>query len=424
LVLGIVAAEDLHLEQLDVKTAFLHGDLEEDIYMKQPEGFVLKGKQDLVCKLKKSLYGLKQAPRQWYKKFDNFMCGNGFTRCQADHCCYVKRYDNSYIILLLYVDDMLIAGSSIEKINELKRRLSEQFAMKDLGPAKQILGMRITRDRARGTLRLSQAEYVKNVLKRFSMDEAKPVSTPLGSHFRLSKQQSPRTEQEQSGMSRVPYASAIGSLMYAMVCTRPDIAHAVGAVSRYMSNPGKQHWEAVKWILRYLKGTVDTALCFSGSKRSGQELQGYVDADLAGDVDSRKSTTGYVFTLNGTAVSWGSKLQKIVALSTTEAEYVAVTEASKEMIWVQGFLEELGQRCEKGALHSDSQSAIFLAKNPAFHSRTKHIELRYHFIRSLLDSGQLTLEKIQGVRNPADMLTKTVTVEKLRLCSTSVGLLA
>ncbi|RVW12059.1 Retrovirus-related Pol polyprotein from transposon TNT 1-94 [Vitis vinifera] len=303
LVLGMVAAENLHLEQLDVKTAFLHGDLEEDLYMIQPEGFIVQGQENLVCKLRKSLYGLKQAPRQWYKKFDNFMHRIGFKR-----------------------------WSDIEKINNLKKQLSKQFAMKDLGAAKQILGMRIIRDKANGTLKLSQSEYVKKVLSRFNMNEAKPVSTPLGSHFKLSKEQSPKTEEERDHMSKVPYASAIGSLMYAMVCTRPDIAHAVGVVSRFMSRPGKQHWEAVKWILRYLKGSLDTCLCFTG----------------------------------GTAISWASNLQKIVTLSTTEAEYVAATEAGKEMIWLHGFLDEL---------------------------------------------------------EPADMLTKGVTIEKLK-CAASIGLLA
>ncbi|RVW85369.1 Retrovirus-related Pol polyprotein from transposon TNT 1-94 [Vitis vinifera] len=332
LVLGMVAVENLHLEQLDVKTAFLHGDLEEDLYMIQPEGFIVQGQENLVCKLRKSLYGLKQAPRQWYKKFDNFMHRIGFKRCEAD-CCYVKSFDNSYIILLLYVDDMLIAGSDIEKINNLKKQLSKQFAMKDLGAAKQILGMRIIRDKANGTLKLSQSEYVKKVLSRFNMNEAKPVSTPLGSHFKLSKEQSPKTEEERDHMSKVPYASAIGSLMYAMVCTRPDIAHAVGVVSRFMSRPGKQHWEAVKWILRYLKGSLDTCLCFTGASL---KLQGYVDADFAGDIDSRKSTTGFVFTLGGTAISWTSNLQRLLLLSTTEAEYVAATEAGKEMIWLHG----------------------------------------------------------------------------------------
>ncbi|KAL5744826.1 hypothetical protein ACOSQ2_027942 [Xanthoceras sorbifolium] len=251
------------------------------------------------------------------------------------------------------------------------------------------------------------------------MQDAKPVSTPLGVHFRLSKEQSPKTEEERTHMAKVPYASAIGSLMYAMVCTRPDIAQAVGAVSRYMNNPGKIHWEAVKWILRYLRGTTNKTLCFKGGDTT---LTGYVDADLAGNVDIRKSTTGYVYTLGGTAVSWVSQLQKIVALSTTEAEYVAVTEASKEMVWLQSFLEELGKKQEDNVLYCDSQSAIHLAKNPSFHSRTKHIQLRYHFIRSLLEDGILKLEKISGAQNPADMLTKTVTTDKLKLCSASVGL--
>ncbi|RVW67261.1 Retrovirus-related Pol polyprotein from transposon TNT 1-94 [Vitis vinifera] len=421
LVLGMVAAENLHLEQLDVKTAFLHGDLEEDLYMIQPEGFIVQGQENLVCKLRKSLYGLKQAPRQWYKKFDNFMHRIGFKRCEADHCCYVKSFDNSYIILLLYVDDMLIVGSDIEKINNLKKQLSKQFAMKDLGAAKQILGMRIIRDKANGTLKLSQSEYVKKVLSRFNMNEAKPVSTPLGSHFKLSKEQSPKTEEERDHMSKVPYASAIGSLMYAMVCTRPDIAHAVGVVSRFMSRPGKQHWEAVKWILRYLKGSLDTCLCFTGASL---KLQGYVDADFAGDIDSRKSTTGFVFTLGGTAISWTSNLQKIVTLSTTEAEYVAATEAGKEMIWLHGFLDELGKKQEMGILHSDSQSAIFLAKNSAFHSKSKHIQTKYHFIRYLVEDKLVILEKICGSKNPADMLTKGVTIEKLKLCAASIGLLA
>jgi hypothetical protein len=200
-----------------------------------------------------------------------------------------------------------------------------------LGKQKKVSFLKGGRTPKSKKLKLSQTEYVKKILSRFSMDEAKSVSTPLGSHFRLTKDQSPKTEQEQAYMSKVPYASAIGSLMYAMVCTRPNIAHAMGVVSRYMSNPGKQHWEAVKWILRYLKGTLGTSLCFTGAD---MKLTGYVDSDLAGDVDTRKSTTGYVYTLGGTAVSWVSRLQKIVALFTTEVEYVAVTEAGKEMVWL------------------------------------------------------------------------------------------
>ncbi|KAH9754149.1 Integrase catalytic domain-containing protein [Citrus sinensis] len=231
IILAMCATFDLHLEQLDVKTAFLHGELEEEIYMLQPEGFAETGKENLVCRLNKSLYGLKQAPMCWYKRFDSFIMSLGYNRLSSDHCAYYKRFkDNDFIILLLYVDDMLVA--------------------------------------------------------------------------------------ERKEMSRVPYASAVGSLIFAMICTRPDIAQAVGAVSRYMVNPGGEHWIAVKMILRYIRGTSDVALCYGGSEFT---VRDYVDSDFTGDLDKRKSTTGYVFTLAGAAVSWVSKLQTVVALSTTEA---------------------------------------------------------------------------------------------------------
>ncbi|GAA0158500.1 transmembrane signal receptor [Lithospermum erythrorhizon] len=289
--------------------------------------------------------------------------------------------------------------------------------MKDLGDAKKILGMRIIRDR--DSLRLTQEEYLKKVIKRFNMLDAKPVSTPIAAHFQLSVEQSPENEDELVHMDKVPYASAVGSLMYAMVYTRPDIAHAVGVVSRYMSNLGREYWEAVKWILRYLNGSAKKALCF---QKSDMGLIGYVDADNGGDVDSRKSTSGYVFTFGGTAISWRSKLQSIVALSSCEAEYVAMAEAVKEMIWLQTFLKELNLEHGSNTLYCDSQSAIYLAKNPVFHARTKHIGLRYHFIRSVLENGVLNLEKIPDERNPADMFTNVVNKEKLKLCSTSVNL--
>ncbi|KAJ9551831.1 hypothetical protein OSB04_015876 [Centaurea solstitialis] len=421
LVLSIVAAEGLHLEQLDVKTAFLHGDLDEDIYMAQPEGFQVVGKEDWVCKLKRSLYGLKQAPRQWYLKFDNFMERTGYRRCEMDHCCYVKKFKGSYIILLLYVDDMLIAGSDMKKISKLKKQMSEEFEMKDLGPAKQILGMSIARNKKDGSLTLSQEKYIGKALERFKMNDekTKPRNTPLGSHFRLTKDQSPRSEEEKADMADVPYASAIGSLMYAMVCTRPDIAHAVGVVSRFMSDPGREHWEAVKWLLRYLKGTSNMGLCFKGKD---SVLRGYTDADLGGSKKTFKSTTGYIFTVGGTAVSWMSRLQKSVALSTTEAEYMAVAEASKELVWLKTFLEELGKKQADYSLYCDNESVVKLAKNPVYHGKTKHIGMRYHFVRGLISDGTMNLMNISGAKNPADMFTKSVALDKLKFCMTSAGL--
>ena len=219
-ILGLVATLDLECEQLDVKTAFLHGELEEEIYMEQPEGFIEKGKEGLVCRLKKSLYGLKQAPRQWYKKFDSFMLEHGFQRLEADHCVYIKRYDQGkYIILLLYVDDMLIVGHDKNKINRLKKDLGSKFAMKDLGLGQQMLGMQIMRDRKNKRLWLSQEKYIKKVLDMLNMKDAKPIGTPLAAHFKLSTELCPSDDKEKEEMSKIPYALAIVSLMYAMVCT-------------------------------------------------------------------------------------------------------------------------------------------------------------------------------------------------------------
>ena len=419
-VLGLAASLNLEIQQLDVKTAFLHGDLEEEIYMEQPEGFKAKGKEHLVCQLKKSLYGLKQASRQWYKKFDSFMANHGYCRTTADHCVFVKKFgDGDFIILLLYVDDMLIVGHDEIKIARLKKELSKSFAMKDLGPAKQILGMRITRDRQNGKLWLSQERYVEKVLERFNMSNAKAVSTPLAGHFKLSTKQCPNNEKDKKEMEKVPYSSAVGSLMYAMVCTRPDIAQAVGVVSRFLSNPGREHWNAVKWILRYLKGTSKQCLCFGNGNAM---LESYTDADMAGDIDARRSTSGYLMKFGGAAISWQSKLQKCVALSTTEAEYIAATEACKETLWLKKFLQELGMKQERYELYCDSQSAIHLCKNSTFHSRSKHIDVRYHWIRDVLDSKELVIEKIHTDHNVADMMTKSLPKEKFEFCKREAGM--
>lgn len=241
-VLGLVAIWDLELEQLDVKAAFLHGDVEEELYMEQPEGFAKSGQEHLYCRLKRSLYGLKQAPRQWYLKFDSFMTQQHFIRCDSDPCVYYKKLPHGeFVILLLYVD-MLVAGNSVRIVHELKQHLSQRISMKDLGAAKRILGMNIITDRKKRELRLSQEKYILKILDRFNMKNAKSVSTPLDDHFKLSSSMCPKTDEEKEHMKRVPYSSAIGSLMYAMTCTRLDIAQAVAVVSRFMSNPVKQHW--------------------------------------------------------------------------------------------------------------------------------------------------------------------------------------
>ncbi|CAL5395053.1 unnamed protein product [Camellia sinensis] len=391
-VLGLAASLNLELEQMDVKTTFLHGDLKEEIHMEQLEGFEIKGKENLVCRLKKSLYGLKQAPRQWYEKFDSFMVGHEYKRTATNQCVYVRKFpDGNFIILLLYVDDMLIVGQDATVIRSLKNELSQSFDMKDLGPAQQMLGIQIVRDRKAKKLWLSQEKYVERVIAKFNMKDSKPVNTPLANHFKLSKSSCPSSTKEREEMEAIPYLSVVESLMYVMVSTRPDITHAVGVVSRFLSNPGKEHWEAVKWILRYLKGTTKMCLCFRNAK---PVLEGYTDSDMAGDLDGSKSTSGFLFTFAGGAVSWQSKLQNYVALSTTEAEYITAAEAGKEMLWLQRFLQELGLKQEKFMVHCDSQSAIDLSKNSMYHSRTKHINIQYHWIREVMERqiyrGKLT----------------------------------
>jgi len=414
--LSLVAQHDMELEQLDVKTAFLHGDLEETIYMTQPEGYVEAGKENHVCRLKKSLYGLKQSPRQWYKRFDSFMLQNGYKRGKYDCCVYLHTFDDGHIIILmLYVDDMLIACRDTSKINKLKEILSSEFDMKDLGAAKKILGMEIKRDRDNMRLYLSQSKYIGKVLEKFHMVNAKPVSTPLAAHFNLSAKQSPSTDDEVQEMKKIPYASAVGCLMYAMVCTRPDLAQAMSVVSKYMSNPGREHWQAVKWIIRYLKGTRNKSIMFE-RQHDDACITGFVDSDYAGDLDKRRSTTGYVFTCGGGPVSWRSMLQKVSALSTTEAEYMALTEAAKEAIWLKGLASDLGLQQAFVTIQCDSQSAICLAKNQVFHTRSKHIEVRYHRIRDWLNNGEVEVKKVHTDENASDFLTKPVTAEKFKHC--------
>jgi hypothetical protein len=238
--------------------------------------------------------------------FDSFMMSQNFTRSEYDHCVYFKKLNNDiFIILVLYVNDMLLASKIVTNINRLKAQMARTFDMKDLGAAKNILGMNIFRDRRNGKLWLSQQKYVEKILLRFGMNSGKPVFVPFASHFKLSSSLCSSTKEKKEQMSLIPYANAVGSLMYVMVSTRPNISHAVGVVSRYMENPGKEHWAVVKWVLRYLRGTTDYCITYNG----GCELVcGYVDSDFAGDLDKIRSTSGYVFTLAGGAISWMSKL--------------------------------------------------------------------------------------------------------------------
>lgn len=325
--------------------------------------------------------------------------------------------------LLLLVDDMLLAGACNIEVQKVKRDLRAAFDMKDLGPAKQILGMSIHRDRKSRKIWLTQAGYVSRVMKKFHMENVKEVSIPMGQHYKLSVDQRPKSEAEEQEMQQIPYASMIGSIMYAMISTRPDIAQAVSVTSRFMSNHGKEHWSALKWLMRYLKGATDVGILFDGlSKHEGDELKGWCDSDFAGNVDTRKSQSGYIFTLYGSVVSWKSSLQSVVALSTTETEFMALTAAVKESFWLKGILGDFGIKQDAVAIGCDNNSALCLAKHQVYHERSKHIDVRLHFIREEIEKGMVKVYKVDTAENPADMLTKPLSKSKLELCMKLVNL--
>ena len=409
-ILALGAAMDLEMHQMDVKTAFLNGDLEEDIYMDQPQGFVQEGQEELVCKLKKSLYGLRQSPRAWYEKIHQFFVDQGFKRSHADHSLYLKQTSSFLLIVLIYVDDLIILSSDMRVMEELKCRLKDEFEMSDLGELHYFVGIQIERDRKCFRLTLSQKAYIEEVLERFGMADCKPIGTPLEPKAQLVKLSDEEYALCLFEMQAIPYKEAVGSLMYAMVATRADLAYPVSTVSQFMSRPGPKHWQAVKRIMRYLKGTMDMKLCLGGKDIT---IKGYCDADWGGDHDTRRSTTGYVFFIGEGAVSWNSKRQPTVALSTTEAEYMATTQSAKEAMWLRQLMADVGCVQEKATtIMSDNQGSISLAKNPKYHSKTKHIDIQYHFIREKLEEGVIALKYCRTQDMVADLLTKALAKDR------------
>ena len=285
--------------------------------------------------------------------------------------------------------------------------------MKDLGDAMYILGIRIYRDRSRRLIGLCQAKYIEKILKKFNMWDSKRGFIPFRHGIHLSKSMSPKTYDEREQMNKIPYASAIGSLIYAMLCTRPDIAHAVSVTSRYQSNPGEEHWTAVKNIFKYLRRTKDLFLTYGEGEL---KIEGFTDLDFQSDVDDRKSTSGFLFTINGGAVSWKSSKQATTAYSTTEAEYIAASDAAKEAVWIRKFIQQLGVVPTIAlpiSLYCDNNGAIAQAKEPRSHQKSKHIERRYHIIREIIGRSDITIQKIASADNIADPLTKALTQQQL-----------
>ena len=415
--LALANAHDLEIHQMDVKTAFLNGSLDCEIYMSQPEGFVDPDRPNHVCKLKKSIYGLKQSARCWNITLDEYLKSVGYHKSNADGCIYVKSVKEandriSFVILGVYVDDIIPVSNNPVLLKAEKAALCERFEMVDQGEIHYLLGMSIKRDRECRTLTISQTNYVEKVLRKFGMENCKPISTPLelGRKFQqLSQGDEPFNVQT--------YQQAIGCLTYMSTATRPDIAAAVGVLSQYMSRPSKDHWIGVKRVLRYLKGTLMYGLKFSAHEEE-PELFGYSDADWAGDVDTRRSTSGYVFQIGSSTVSWSSKKQTTVAKSSTEAEYVALSSATQEAVWLRSLMGDLGRQMDAPTtIYEDSQGAIELAKNAKYHNRTKHIDICHHFVRERVVSNEIQVIYCPTGDMIADIMTKglaKLTFEKLR----------
>ncbi|RVW31775.1 Retrovirus-related Pol polyprotein from transposon RE1 [Vitis vinifera] len=383
------------VRQLDVENAFLNGDLEEEVFMTQPQGFVNPTYPTYVCKLHKALYGLKQAPRAWFQKLRIALLDYGFQSSRADTSLFIFHTATDILILLVYVDDILVTGSNPTLVSHFISYLSTKFALRDLGPLSYFLG--IQAQQLGSVLHLNQHKYIADLLKHTQMETSKPAPTPR----RLG-----RTLSQSDGVSLSDpseYRSTVGALQY-VILTRPDIAFAMNKACQFMAKPSDVHWMAVKRILRYLKGTIHLGLHFQPA--ASMELQGYSDADWASCPDDRRSTSGYCVFLGSNLISWSSSKQRLVSKSSAESEYRGLVSLTAELVWIQSLLQELCLPTSPPILWCDNQSATHLAANPVFHSRSKHIELDLHFIREKVLRQELQICYVPSGDQLADIFTK------------------
>jgi hypothetical protein len=399
---------------MDVKTAFLNGELEEEIYMTQPDGFVVEGHEDKVCKLHKSLYGLKQAPKQWHKKFNLTLISAGFSVNEADRCVYYRYDGGQGVILCLYVDDILIFGTSLDVINEVKTFLCQNFDKKDLGEADVILNIKLIE--GENGITLSQFQYVEKMLNRFGYKDIKSAPTPYDPSL------IPR-KRRRIGRDQLRYSQIIGSLMYLASATRPDISFAVSKLSRFTSNPGDDHWRALERVMRYLVGTMEYGIQYSGFPAV---LEGYSDANWISDLDELYATSGYIFTHGGATASWRSCKQTILMRSTMEAELTALDTATVEADWFRELLMDL-PIVEKPLpaimMNYDNQTVIAKVDSSKDNMKSsKHIKRRLKSVRKMRNSGVTTVGYVHTEKNLADPFTKGLSRNMIDIASKEMGL--
>ena len=396
--LAVGVARSMFFHQLDVKTAFLYGNLKENIYLELPEG--MKADSLTVLKLRKSLYGLKQSPRCWNAKFNTSLIKMGLERSLHDSCLYTRIVPGHTIYLVIYVDDVLIAGDTEKDIEELKQELTKVFEMSDCGHLSRYLGTSIEYNKEKGIMYLDQINSIQNILKTYGMEDSKAALSPMEKGLQL--------QVNTEGITDQPYRELLGRLMYLMLSVRPDICYAVGYMGRFQQTPSDEHWIALKRILRYLRGTQNMKLTYNRNINS-QKLEGYVDADWGSCIQDRKSTSGYIFYVYGCPVSWCSKKQQTVATSSSEAEYVAVSAATSEGLWLRGILMdmEILKSEETFVLHEDNAGCIAMAKNMEC-KRSKHIDIKHHFVRDHVAKGILKIVYIPTNQQVADVFTKSL----------------
>ena len=407
IVLAIAAAKRLTLEQLDVTTAFLSAELYEDIYMEQPHGF--NDNSGLHCKLLKSLYGLRQSSRQFHIKFSNVLLNLGLVQSKVDNCLFYRIDGNDLTMLVIYVDDAIIASSNKQIINDLKSGIQKELKIKTK-PLSFFLGIEILIDENHN-ISMNQTKHINEILERFQLSSCKPASTPIdGSLY------------ENGGIAEdLPYRSLIGSLMYVAIATRPDISFAVGFLSRFLENHTKGHWTRALRVLRYLQGTKDRGIVFSGNNTELEKsLEGYTDADYANDPATRRSVSGFVFKFNDGPITWGSTQQKAVTLSTAEAELVSACQGSQSAIWIKQLLNEILGNVTP-TIYIDNQSTIELIRNPVYHKRSKHIEVRHYFIREKCADKTLAFEYVPSSDQLADVFTKPFNKTRFALLRDKLG---
>lgn len=419
---ALSAELDMLLEHMDVVTAFLNGDLKETVYIRQPQGFENSDFPDKFCRLLKALYGLKQSPKAWFEKIDEFLISIGFKHSQSDPNLYIMNEKEGFATLALYVDDLVVAATLQKLMDKIKGALTERFKMKELGDLSYCLGVHVVRNRSAGTIMLHQSKYVSEILQRFNLTAA-TLSTPMTTDVKLSKDQQPQGQAEIDEMKDVPYKQSVGCLIYLNVWTRPDISKATQEVAKYSRNPGRAHWNAVKRIYQYLLSTRDYGLVYHGSGTGKLSVVGWSDADWASDPDERRSIAAFVFTINGTAITWNCKLLPTICLSSAESEYGALSRAGKELVSIRITLSDVGQSMDEPMLiNSDSQSVIALASSSRFHSRTRHIGVAQHFIRQLIQDNQAVLRYVSTEDNVADLLTKALSRDKHFMLMTRIRL--